>query len=82
MATSTLSVSIPLELCNFLEENTDLSPSKIIQSRLYEIKNDLDRSSNKLKVFENRNIALSTKLNNVLRWVEEQNLVIPDNVLE
>jgi hypothetical protein len=79
--TNIISVSIPNDLAEFLDENDEISPSKIIQSKLYEMKNDEARIGSRLKAAEIRCIRLSEKLNKVLRWCEEQNIVIPDNVL-
>ena len=77
-----ISVSIPTELALFLEENTEISPSKIIQSKLFEMKNDDARLSSKIKVYEIRNSNLARKLDKILRYAEEQNFHFPDNVLE
>ena len=82
MATTTLSVSIPLEQSNFLEENPEISPSKIIQGKLFEIMNDQNRMQTRIKAYEIRNVRLSAKLDKVLRYAEEQNFHFPDNVLE
>lgn len=82
MATATISVSIPLELAQFLEENADISPSKIIQAKLFEMKNDDNRSSMKIKALDIRNARLSAKLEKILNWAEDNKVVFPDNVLE
>jgi len=82
MATNIISVSIPLELAQFLEENQDISPSKIIQAKLFEMKNDDNRSSMKIKALDIRNARLSVKLEKILNWAEDNKVVIPDNVLE
>jgi hypothetical protein len=82
MATNIISVSVPMELAQFLEENPEISPSKIIQTKLFEMKNDEARLEQRIKAYEIRNGRISAKLNKVLEWVEEQKLVIPDNVLE
>jgi len=77
-----ISVSIPTELAQFLEENEEISPSKIIQSKLFEMKNDENRLSTRIKAYEIRNARLSTKLDKILRYAEEKNFIFPDNVLE
>ena len=82
MATSIISVSVPYELAQFLEENSGISPSKIIQDKLYEMKNDENRLSTRIKAYEIRNARIIAKLDKILRWAEEKNIVIPDNVLE
>lgn len=77
-----ISVSIPMELAEFLEENPEISPSKIIQSKLFEMKNDDARLSVRIKAYEIRNQRLSAKLDKILRYAEEKNFPFPDNVLE
>jgi len=82
MASNIISVSVPFELAQFLEENTEISPSKILQSKLFEMKNDENRSSMKIKALEIRNSRLSVKLEKILNWAEDNKITIPDNVLE
>jgi len=82
MATNIISVSVPLELATFLEENPEISPSKIIQSKLFEMKNDDARLSVRIKALDIRNARLSAKLEKVLVWCEDNKVVIPNNVLE
>lgn len=77
-----ISVSIPSELAQFLEENPEISPSKIIQTKLFEMKNDDARLSVRIKAFEIRNSRLAAKLDKILRYAEEKNFAFPDNVLE
>ena len=77
-----ISVSIPSELAQFLEENEEISPSKIIQSKLFEMKNDENRLSTRIKAYEIRNARLAQKLDKILRYAEEKNFSFPDNVLE
>lgn len=77
-----ISVSIPSELAQFLEENEEISPSKIIQSKLFEMKNDENRLSTRIKAYEIRNARLAQKLDKILRYAEEKNFAFPDNVLE
>lgn len=77
-----ISVSVPMELAEFLEENPEISPSKIIQSKLFEMKNDDARLSVRIKAYEIRNQRLSAKLDKILRYAEEKNFPFPDNVLE
>jgi len=80
--TNIISVSIPNELAAFLDENTEISPSKIIQSKLFEMKNDENRLSMRIKAYEIRNSRLTAKLDKILRYAEEKNFIFPDNVLE
>lgn len=82
MATTTLSVSIPLELTNFLEENPEISPSKIIQTKLYEMKNDASSVQSRIKAYEIKLFRAVGKLNRVLEYCESKGYAIPENVLE
>ena len=82
MATNIISVSVPLELAQFLDENPDLSPSKIVQEKLFQIKNETARMNERLKAYEIRNGRIALKLDKVLRWCEANNVVLPDDVLE
>lgn len=79
--TEIISCSIPDDLKNFLAENPDLSPSKIIQNVLYTMKEQRNSVEIKIKAYQIRNEALSSKLQKVLFWCEENKVIIPDNVL-
>ena len=82
MATTIISVSIPMELAQFLEENEGISPSKIVQNKLFEMKNDKESFITRVRALEIRNGNLSKKLNDLLMWCEEQKVIIPANVLD
>ena len=82
MATTNITLSIPLELGQFLEENPVLSPSKIMQSKLFEIKNEEYKFQERLKAAETKMFRVSGKLNKVLEYCESKNFEIPQNVLE
>jgi len=82
MATTNITLSIPLELGQFLEENPDLSPSKIMQSKLFEIKNEEYKFQERLKAAETKMFRLSGKLNRILEYCESKNFEIPGNVLD
>lgn len=56
------SVSIPLELAEFLDKNPELSLSKIVQARLLEIKDQKAIYENRVKVYENKMHILQQKL--------------------
>lgn len=81
MATTILTVSIPQDLAQFLEEFPDLSPSKVLQQRLYEIKNEEGRLKERLKAYETRIFKITARLNNVLNWLNNNNVPIPNDVL-
>ena len=81
MATTIISVSVPLEQSNFLEENPEISPSKIIQGKLFEIMNDQNRMETRIKAYEIRNGRITAKLDKILRWCEQNNVIIPEDVL-
>ena len=82
MATQILSVSIPAELGSFLEENPEISPSKIIQSKLLEMKNDNASIQSRIKAYEIKLFRATGKLNRVLEYCESKGFAIPENVLE
>ncbi len=77
-----ISVSVPSELAQFLEENPEISPSKIIQTKLFEMKNDDARLSTRIKALDIRNARLSAKLNKILEYADDKKFIFPDNVLE
>jgi len=81
MATSVLSVSIPNELADFLDKNESLSPSKILQAKLWEIKDQMNQHESMVKALSVRNQNLASKLGNILEWCEDNKVIIPDNVL-
>lgn len=56
------SVSIPLELAEFLDKNPELSLSKIIQARLIELKEQKTIYENRLKIYETKLSRLSQEL--------------------
>lgn len=80
--TNILSCSIPAELMQFLDDNPEVSPSKVLQQGLYQIKEEEGKQSERLKATEIRLFRTTNKLNNVLRYCEEQKFIIPANVLE
>ena len=82
MATNIISVSVPLELAQFLEENDGISPSKLLQTKLYELKNYNVNVSTQIKGLEHRNGKLAQKLQRILTWCEQNKVIIPDNVLD
>ena len=82
MATNIITCSIPIVLAQFLEENPELSPSKVLQSRLFEIREQEARLQDRLKANLIRIENISRKLGNVLRYAEEKKFAIPTNVLE
>lgn len=81
MATAIISVSIPADLNNFLIENPSISPSKVLQMKLYEMKDSAEQAKTQMRGLEIRNGRLSAKLNSVLEWCEDNKITIPDNVL-
>jgi len=82
MATNILSVSIPKDLAEFLDENPEVSPSKVLQSKLYEIKEMEQRASLRVKACETKTFRVVNKLQRVLDWAQSNGVSIPDNVLE
>ncbi len=82
MATNVLSVSIPQDLAQFLDENPTVSPSKVLQVKLSEMKDSVNQSNVRIKALDIRNARLSAKLSKILEWCEDNKVVIPDNVLD
>ena len=82
MGTHIISCSIPRELEQFLDENPEISPSKVLQEQLFNIRNNEAKMNERIKAFEIRNGRLSSKLDKVLRWVETLNVPIPEDVLD
>jgi len=82
MATNILSVSIPKDLAEFLEENSEISPSKVIQAKLYEIKEQEARASMKIKAYEVKLYRATGRLQKLIDWLQKQEIAIPDDVLE
>ncbi len=82
MATQIITCSIPLELGTFLDENPEISPSKVLQEQLFNIRNNQAKMNERIKAFEIRNGRLSARLEKVLRWVEGLNVSIPEDVLD
>ena len=65
------SVSIPLELAEFLDKNPELSLSKIIQARLIEMKEQKTIYDNRLKIYENKLSILSRELYEANETIEQ-----------
>ena len=82
MATNILSVSIPKDLAEFLEENPSISPSKVLQAKLYEIKEQEARLKDRIKAYEVKLYRQSGRLTTLLQWLEKKEIAIPDDVLQ
>lgn len=82
MATNIITCSIPLELAKFLEENPQISPSKVLQTGLYKIQIDEIKLQEILKGLESRLARQSNRLRKLQEWLDEQGVTIPENVLE
>ena len=74
MATSIISVSVPQDLAVFLSENEDLSPSKMLQQRILDIKNDREQARSQLKAMEIRNGRLAQNLERAVQLLHEKNI--------
>lgn len=81
MATQIITCSLPLELGKFLEENQEISPSKVLQEQLFKMRDDESRLNERVKAYEIRNQRITHRLDKILRYVEAQNIAIPDDVL-
>lgn len=82
MATNIITCSIPMELATFLDENPEISPSKVLQQKLYQIKEEEVKLQEKIKVYEVRMSRYINKLAAILKYCEEQKFEIPKDVLE
>lgn len=69
MAVKTL--SIPQELADFLEQNPDLSPSKILQSKIIEIKENRRLNQSEIQKLERRLKFMESKL-----WEANDRIVV------
>jgi len=65
-----------------LEQNPEISPSKVIQTKLYEIKQEEAKLKERLKASEIKIYSLSGKLNRVLEYCASQEFAIPNDVLD
>jgi septal ring factor EnvC (AmiA/AmiB activator) len=84
MATNILSVSISKELADFLDENPEISPSKVIQAKLYEIKEQEVRLRDRIKAYEVKMFRQTGRLTKLLEWIQAQGLLeaVPKDVLD
>lgn len=81
MATNILSVSIPKDLADFLEENPDISPSKVLQAKLYEIKEQESKLKDRIKAYEVKLFRQTGRITKLTDWLEKHQIAIPDDVL-
>jgi hypothetical protein len=79
--TEIISCSIPDDLKIFLTENPEISPSKVLQQRLYSMRDEEARLTERVKSYEIRVARISNKLARICSWAEEQKVVIPEDVL-
>jgi hypothetical protein len=82
MATNIISCSIPMELAKFLQDNNSISPSKVLQQRLYEIRENEEQLKLRLKVYEDKIYRISARLNKLLYYLQDNKIEIPQDVLE
>ena len=71
MATKNLSISIPVELADFLMQNQDLSPSKIFQSKLLDIIDTKKQSQEELNKIRRVNTFLQTRIQELNEEIEK-----------
>jgi len=82
MATTIITCSIPIELAQFLSDNDEISPSKVLQAALFRIRDDEARLHERIKAYETKLFRATGKLNKLFEWAENEKIVIPQNVLE
>lgn len=75
MASKTLTISLPSEMLDFLDENSQLSPSKVFQGAIQNIQNSL--KCNPQLIEANQKIErLQKALNHLQNLLEKQNETI------
>jgi len=74
MATNQIMCSIPLELGNFLEKNPEISPSKVLQQKLYEMMNEEFKLQERLKAYEIKLSKLTAKIQKMCDFIEAKGL--------
>lgn len=82
MPTSIITCSIPIELAEFLKDNPEISPSKVLQQKLFAIKDEEERLKEKVKGYEVRLVTAARRLEKILNFVSDNGLTIPKDVLE
>lgn len=80
--TEIISCSIPDELKTFLADNPEISPSKVLQQKLFSMRDEDAKLQERVKSYEIRLARISNKLGRICTWAEEQKIVVPENVLE
>ena len=82
MATNIITCSIPVELAKFLDENPEISPSKVLQQKLFAMREDEARLFERVKALEIRNERVVARWNKLLDWAKELDVGIPAYVLD
>ena len=68
------SVSLSNELCNYLDDNEDLSLSKVAQEGLLRAKKERAEIENSVKALRIRNERIAANFNKLVSFVEENGL--------
>lgn len=80
MATKTLNISIPIQMAEFLDENTSLHPSAIFQSAVENIQNSIKHNPQlmqaikELELSRKKNEKLAILLQQATKFIEDHNL--------
>lgn len=75
MASKILNISIPPEQARFLEENTDFSPSKLIQSKINELMETSRDWTEQLKHEKDKSERILQTLNRQIDFITSKNLM-------
>lgn len=73
MTTIQIMTSIPIELGIFLEEHSEISPSKVLQSRLFEIKEQKAQEDIRFKVMESKMQTILRKFESLSQFLCDKN---------
>ena len=75
MASKILNISIPAEQARFLEENTDFSPSKLIQSKINELMETSRDWTEQLKHEKDKSERILQTLNRQIDFITSKGLM-------
>lgn len=75
MSSIRLNISVTEEQARFLEENKNFSPSKIIQSKLFELMETSRDSAEMLKHEKEKNARIIITLNKQIDFINYKNLM-------
>lgn len=65
---------MPDDLAEFLKETPELSPSKVLQAKLKDLKEDWNTKEIRFKALEQKIFNLSQRLNKLMEFLEDRGL--------